>query len=249
MFDPVARPTWLREAVGEATGHGVSIGLVDSGRDVDWDEPRIRPGLGLTGGARGLDLEETSDDRDRLGHGTAAADVLLRLAPGVEIHPLRVFGDRLETSPEIVEAALDRAVERGVSLVNLSLGTTLEDAAPRLEVACARARAAGVAVIAAAPAGSEPSYPAVLPGVLGVTAGEFTSPYGLRHRPDRAVEFEANGKARVRWLGGDLRDVHASSLAAPHLTALAALLLERFAASGPDVVRDLLVALAARSPS
>ncbi len=119
MSGPAARPAWLRDVLGDVTGRGVSVALVDSGRDVEWDEPRIRPGEGLVGGGGGLELEESSDDRDRLGHGTAAADVLLRLAPGMEIHSLRVFGDRLETSPEVIVASLDRAVELGVAIVNL----------------------------------------------------------------------------------------------------------------------------------
>lgn len=245
MSAPAAKPAWLRDVLGDVTGRGVSVGLVDSGRDPDWEEPRIQPGWGLVG--RELDLVESSDDRDRLGHGTAAADVLLRLAPGVEIHPLRVFGDRLETSPEVVEAALDRAVDRELSIVNLSLGTTRESAAPRFEAACARAHGAGMAVVAAAPRGPGPRYPASLPTVLGVTAGRFASPYDLRHRPDHAVAWQAQGEARVRWLGGELRRVHASSLAAPHLTALAALLLERFPGAGPDDLRRLLVSLAERA--
>ncbi len=225
------RPRWVRRDLADATGRGVRIAVIDSGRDPGWREARIRPGIGFVDPRDELSLQRSADDRDRIGHGTACCDIILGLAPGVELLPARVFGHRLETSSELIVAALEWAVEQRVDLVNLSLGTHLESSLRPLYSACEKAGAAGVVIVSAVHLEKGWSYPAGFANVLGVQAGRFANVFDYEVHPGEAAELVAQGERKVRWLGAQRRRVFGSSLAAPHITAIAALLRERFPGS------------------
>lgn len=245
------RPPWLDAALGDATGRGVTVGVVDSGLDPEWREQSFTAGVGLLargGGRRRYEVAASADVADRIGHGTQCASIVREMAPGARITPIRVFDDRLETSVPALIAAVRWAVERRLAVVNLSLGTRLGSALRPLYAVCEEARRAGVVVIAAVDRGSRRSYPAIFANVLGVEAGEFRSAYEFRYRPDEAVEVVAPGRRMVRTLGGRRVLVDGGSFAAPHVTALAALLVEREPGAGLDGVRAFLARHAPGAP-
>lgn len=234
------RPAWVREDLAGASGRDVRVAVIDSGRDPAWEEKRIRPGVGLVDAENDFLLSRSADDHDRIGHGSACCEIILGLAPGVEIIPVRIFGHRLETSPEVLVAALEWAVGERVDLINLSLGTFLKSALYPLYEACEQARKEGVLVVSAVHTVEGWSYPAVFDNVLGVQAGRFGNVFDFDYRPEEAAECLAQGERRVRWLGGKKQQGFGSSFAAPHISAIVALLLERFPGSDLDQVRKLL---------
>ncbi len=233
------RPPWVDRDLAGATGRGVRVAVVDSGCDAAWGDPRIRKGIGLTDPHDGLEVARSQDDRDRIGHGTACTDIILGIAPDVEILPVRVFGSRLETSPEVIVAALEWAIEERVTIVNLSLGSLLDRALRPFYRVCERARKAGILVVSAVHLGEGWSYPAVFENTLGVTAGRFANIFDFEYFPGEGAEFRAQMERQVRWLE-QRRRVRGSSFAAPHISALAALFLERFPGSDLDKIRELL---------
>jgi subtilisin family serine protease len=196
--------------------------------------------------ARGTEfaVAESDDWADRIGHGTACASIVHEMAPGASIVPIRVFDSRLVTSVEVLIAGLGWAVVRRLPIVNLSLGTHLGAALEPLYLACERARQAGTVVVAAVDGGARGrgSYPAVFDNALGVEAGRFAGAFDLRYRPDHAVECVAPGRRLAREVGGGRTVVDGASFAAPHVAALAALVLERHPGAGLDGVRDFLAA-------
>jgi subtilisin family serine protease len=228
-----------------ATGRGVRVGVIDTGWDRARADPRILPGVGLVDPADDFALLATPDDHDRLGHGTACADLVLRLAPAASIVPIRVFGGQLETSPATLRAGLNWAVEQRIPLVNLSLGTTLDEERAPLQAACRRAVSAGTLIVAAAPNNGVPAYPAVFDEVIGVDADAFASPWHFRHRPGAAIECTASGRdLRLRWRGGE-EVMSGTSFAAPHITGIIALILELHPGATLAGVREMLARLAA----
>jgi subtilisin family serine protease len=230
----------------EPPPRGVRVGVIDSGWDRTLSDPRVLPGVGLTDPADDFALLRTDDDHDRLGHGTACADLILRRAPAASIVPIRVFGSQLETSPAALRAGIDWAAEQSIPLVNLSLGTTLEHERAPLLAACQRARRRGTLIVAAAP--SAGTYPAAFDDVIGVEAGDFPSPWLFHHRPGAVVECTASGKdQRLRWLGGREEVMSGPSFAAPHITGIVALILKRHPGAGLAEVREVLGRLA-RAP-
>lgn len=105
---------------------------------------------------------------DPTGHGTAVAEIIqttAQMSPGLLI--AQVMGDSSGTTPAVVAAALYWALERGATLIHLSLGL----ASDRVVLASAVAAAveAGVLVIASTPARGVVSFPARYAGVLRAT--------------------------------------------------------------------------------
>ncbi|HMB54222.1 MAG TPA: S8 family serine peptidase [Thermoanaerobaculia bacterium] len=232
----LARPARLASVVGDATGRGVRVAVLDSGVDPGWQHPRFGDGVGLLARRPARDeidpasefrLERTADVADQDGHGTACVDILLGIAPGVTIHPVRVFHRRRRTSLSVLVAALRWAVEQRMDVVHLSLGTAERRSMHPLYRACAALREAGTVVVAAARPGSGVSFPAIFDNTLGVTAGEFANVHDFAWCPQEAVECVAQGRRRARLVGGGRREVFSNSYAAPHVSALAALCIER----------------------
>ncbi len=233
-----------------ATGDGVRIGVIDSGRDPRWEEPRIRPGIGLVA-PRGFALSRSLDDGDRIGHGTSCADLILRLAPGARIYPIKVFHRRLETSIEVLVEAIRWAVAQGLHLINLSLGTHQARALRPLYEACEFAHQEGVIVVSAfrhwGGTARGASYPAVFDHVIGVEAGPWDQEFAVRQ--GHAVECVVRGRCRARCLDGVMRTRTGSSFAAPQVTAFVARLLEAHPGVDLDRIRRLLAEVADTSLS
>jgi subtilisin family serine protease len=244
-----APPEWVSDALGGATGSGIRVAVLDSGWDRSIGDPRVLPGVGFVDPHDDFALAHNDDDQDVLGHGTACAGVILEVAPDARVLPVKVFGNTLETSPGTLEAALLWAIEAGVHVINVSLGTRLEGPMQRLYVACERARRAGIIVVAAAHNGNEASYPAIFEPVIGVSAARFESPYHFHYRDDDAHECEGWGVDRpVLWIGGERLVKHGTSFAAPGITGIVCLIKERHPDATLEDVREMLARFALPSP-
>jgi subtilisin family serine protease len=138
----------------------VRVAVIDSG--VHADHPHVG---GVSGGV-GIDADGRVDPDyvDRLGHGTAVAAVIREKAPAAELFCIKVFDRELAATGTALVAALERAIEHRVDIVNLSLGTQNRDHEAALQSVVAEARAAGVIVIAA----GEQDGVRWLPGALPV---------------------------------------------------------------------------------
>lgn len=235
----VPPPAWARGA----TGRGVCVAVVDSGWDRSLEDARVLPGAGIEHTADGVRI--TADDCDRLGHGTSVAHQVLAVAPGCRILPVRVFGDTLETSPRALVAALNWAVAQRATVINLSLGTERYDAVRPLYAACELARRAGAIVVAAGGNYGETCYPSVFDPVIGVAMGAFAVPFDFRYRPGDALEVEASGVGvPVPGLGGSVAPATGTSVAAPTVSGIVALLLEHHPGAQIDDVRLMLAQVA-----
>lgn len=149
------------------------IGVVDSGGPP-----------GAMTGARAFHPRGDGPARpDRLGHGSAVAAVLARAAPGAELLHAQVFDATPVTSADRVARAVDWLVPRA-DIILLSLGLAVDRQV--LRAACDRAVAAGVCLVAAAPARAAGTcWPAAYPGVVaatGMRAAIGTSCPGCRVR-------------------------------------------------------------------
>jgi subtilisin len=245
MAGPPARPDWVREALGGATGKGIRVAVVDSGWDRAIAEPRVLPGVSFVDPDDDFAMAVNDDDRDLLGHGTACADLVLAVAPDARVVPVKVFGGVLETSPGTLHAALLWAIEAGVRVINVSLGTRLEGTLHPLYAACEKARRAGIVVVAAGHNANDWSYPAIFENVIGVSAARFASPFEFRFRPEHAMECEAWGVEQpVLWTGGRRLVKHGTSFAAPNVAGIVALILERHPEATLDEVREMLAGFA-----
>lgn len=157
----------------DTDGQGVKVAVVDTGASKHADL-RFK-GLNVVKG------EGAKNFSDLLGHGTHVAGIIAGrgqpgkgvrgVAPGVELHVYRVFGEGQEKALSFnIAKGIRQAVDDGCDLINLSLGGEAD--VPDVLREIHRARAMGVLCIAAA--GNDyrgaVNYPARYSPVMGVSA-------------------------------------------------------------------------------
>jgi hypothetical protein len=144
----------------------VSVAVVDSGAHAPHPHlPRVAGGIALT-----PDGATSPDWTDRLGHGTAAAAAIHEKAPDAEIWAIRVFERELATDVPTLVRAVEWAIDHGIRLVNLSLGTRNKLREPELAPVIERSVAAGTIIVSAHEHEDRLWYPGSMPGVVGVVA-------------------------------------------------------------------------------
>lgn len=142
----------------------IRIAVIDSGVHA------LHPHVGgrVTGFAIDADGWRSRDFVDRIGHGTAVAAAIREKAPDAEIVAIKVFADALRTDAATLARAIAEAVQDGVQLINLSLGTAgarhVATFAPVIE----EARRRGAFVVAARDSGDLQWLPGSMDGVIGV---------------------------------------------------------------------------------
>lgn len=224
----------------------IRVAVVDSGWDRAIADARIDPGVGLIDDTSAdFSAAWSDDDRDRNGHGTACADIILQVATAARIVPVRVFSSRLETSPELLIAAIDWAVAQRIPVINLSLGTERADALAASYLACDAARRAGTIIVAAAGVRPGHSFPAIFDPVIGVAEATLADRFGILFRPDDAIECAACGVQRARGLRGVQRWFRGSSFATPVVSGMIANFLEQERDADLAAVRRMLAEHAA----
>jgi hypothetical protein len=226
-----------------ATGRGVTVAVVDTGVDVGHPDLAGR----VVRADNFVDRGERSFTRDV--HGTAVAGVVAAVAgngvgiagvaPDAGIHALKACwpvggdGGRAECDSYTLAQAVDLAVTAGARVLNLSLTGPRDALLARL---IARAVERGVAVVAAVDdARHDLGFPASLPGVIPVRAAPRDA--AAVAAPEAGAAGGRGGDDRVLLApgvdvlstvpGGGYDFFSGSSLAAAHVSGLAALLLER----------------------
>lgn len=212
---------------------------------------------------------DPADEARAAHHGTHVAGIIGRLtnnmiggagvAWSVRLMPVRVFTgkDPLETIPvDVVAEAVTWAVEHGANVINLSLGCDPRACAPNplLVRAIERARSEGVAVVAAAgnyQTGFGPvMFPANSPGVIAVGATDRQNGRAFYSAQGAELDVVAPGgggstcSELIRAPAADQNDVDAcaagTSLAAPHVSGIVALMLAAGSAHDAEEAEILL---------
>jgi type VII secretion-associated serine protease mycosin len=227
------------------TGRGVTVAVVDTG--VDASHPDLQHAV-----LPGIDLVDAGGDgrTDPNGHGTHVAGIIAGaadgagmegLAPDVRILPVRVLGRDGSGDDAVIAAGILWALRNGAQVINLSLGGIERD--PLLADAVDRAVSAGVVVVAAAGnsgASGEVMYPAAHPTVLAVAATGPDDKTSLFSTRGDYVDLAAPGSMILSsYPGGQYRYESGTSMAAPFVSAAAAVLLERSLTASESVARLL----------
>ncbi|MCT2401457.1 S8 family serine peptidase [Novosphingobium mangrovi (ex Huang et al. 2023)] len=211
-----------------ATGRGVRIAVIDSGihpQHSHIEASRLLPGISV----RGDGTIDAVDDAtlDRLGHGTAVTAAIQEKAPEASCIPIRVFHEGLKTTGHALITAIDWAIEQGVDIVNLSLGSTNPAHAPSFAAAIERAEEKGVIVVAPRAVGGPPCYPGALEGVLAVDLDWDCPRETYRPATDGSGCFFASGYPRPIPGVALRRNIHGISFATAQMSGFVACALER----------------------
>lgn len=228
----------------EHTGSGVNSYIVDTGILKSHQEfiGRLQSGYSAINDANG------TNDCD--GHGTHVAGIIggstYGVAKNVTLTPVRVLDCNGSGAMSGVIAGLDWIMKNGrkPAVVNLSLGgstsSTLDNSIEQLY------RSGFVPVVAAGNSNRNAcnSSPARAANAITVAATDKTDTRASYSNYGSCVDLFAPGSQIVSaWIGSNTATATASgtSMAAPHVAGVAALLLEQNATATPKVITDQLL--------
>jgi subtilisin len=237
-------PEW---AWGGSSGAGIRVAVIDSGIDAGHPaiEGRVSGYVAITEANGELVYDETPHD-DSCGHGTACAGIIRSIAPDCELYSVKVLGSAMTGRGTVFAAGLRWAIEHGMHVCNLSLGTTNRDLLVAFHEIADVAYFRRIILVTAANNMPVPSYPSIFASVMSVAAHDIRDPNVFFYNPEPPVEFGALGiDVRVAWQGGDWITATGNSFAAPHITGFVTRLLGKHPDLAPFQVKTVMRSLAA----
>ena len=225
-----------------ALGSNVTVAVIDS--EIDAKHPDLAGAVVEEYDAIG------NHDKPHL-HGTGMAGAiaahrkLIGVAPGARILAIHAFSsdaaDSAQATSEHILMGIDWAIKKGARIINMSFAGPDD---PMLQLALQKAHDQGVVLIAAAGnAGpkSPPLYPAADPNVIAVTAVDTNDKLLPQANQGAYIAVAAPGVDVVEPApNGAYQVTTGTSVAAAHVSGIAALLLEHDPTIDAAGIRDIL---------
>ena len=244
----VATKLQLAEVHKIATGKDVMVAVIDS--KIDEAHPELVKGI-----AEQFDAVGRPDRPHTHGTGMAGAivsqDRLMGIAPGARTLAIHAFSTGAQQSPQAttrnIIAGLEWALNKGARIINMSFAGPYD---PMLALALKRASEKGAILIAAvgnAGPKSPPLYPAADRHVIGVTAIDENDKLYQGANIGAQVAVAAPGvDVMVPAPAGAYQLTTGTSVAAAHVSGVAALLLEKHPQADTQLILEVLTASATR---
>lgn len=244
-LEKVEAPT----AWGLSTGQGTLIAILDTGADLDHPDlvNKVRTDI---------DWDFVNGDataEDDHGHGTKVSGTAAAETDNIEgvagmgweamLLPLKVLDAGGYGSDTNLVEAIRYAADNGADVINMSLGGV--GSCPIIvQQAADYAYAKGIALVAAAGnnLGNTEMYPANCVHVLGVAATTSTDTRASFSNYGNHVSVAAPGSGIYSTVrGGGYASDSGTSMAAPHVAGLAALLLAHYPSYTPDQIASAIL--------
>ncbi|MGA1792327.1 MAG: S8 family peptidase [Thermoplasmatota archaeon] len=228
------------------TGEGVKVAILDTGVDKDHPDLNIAGGVNFVPLGRKIDSRKYDDDN---GHGTHVAGTIaaqdnsigvVGVAPGVSIYAVKVLDRSGSGSLTWIINGLNWAIANDMDIISMSLSTDYDYT--NFRNAIQAVYDAGIVIIAAAGNdGSQVDYPAAYSTVVAVSATDSSDNLPYWSNYGSQIEVAAPGVSiPSTWNDGGYKTISGTSMACPHVTGVAALVLDKDPTLGIEKVREAL---------
>jgi subtilisin len=211
-------------------GVGVKVGVIDTGIDYTHEDIQVNGGATFVQG--------TLDYMDDNGHGTHVAGTIsavnntigvLGVAPQAELYAIKVLDQYGGGSYSDVVAGIEWAITNQMDIVNMSFGGS--SGSRTLKTAVDNAYNAGILLVAAAGNNGYDkkgtiTYPAKYDTVIAVGAVDQQNQRASFSSVGRELELMAPGVDIESTIPGGYASYNGTSMAAPHVSGVAALVWE-----------------------
>ncbi len=223
-------------------GAGVRVAIVDTG--IDLDHPELA--ASIKGGYNSVDSSIPPDDDH--GHGTHVAGTVAAIhnsegvvgvAPQDSLYAVKVLDANGGGTYSGVIAGIQWCADNKMNILNMSLGGSSGSEA--MASAVKAAHDAGVTVVCAAGNnGGAVSYPAKYPEAIAVSASSSNDAIAYFSSRGPEIDFIAPGVSIYStYIDGGYGTMSGTSMACPHVTGLAALVVAT-GITNPDLVKKAL---------
>ncbi len=233
------------KAWAATTAENIKVAIIDTG--IDLDHPDLK--YNIKGGYNAIYPRKAPNDNN--GHGTHVAGIVAALnnsfgvvgvAPKVSLYAVKVLSDSGSGYLSDIIEGLDWAIQNGMQVVNMSLGTSSD--VQSFRDAIEKVNRAGIVQVAAAGnSGGSVTYPAAYPEVIAVSAIDQEDKIASFSSRGPEVDLAAPGVSIYStYKGSSYRTLSGTSMASPHVAGSAALVLsvpEKCDLNGDDICSPL----------
>ena len=210
---------WLGITTDHSTwGAGVKVAVLDSG---------IVPHSDLPGLTKSIEIVPFPQDLEKThGHGTAVASLIAGadasapgVAPGVELISIRISDESGQADSFAMAAGILAAVDSGADLINISMGTTVDNPLIAEAVDYAEDHKALIVASSGNSEQSDATYPAAYPSVISVGSVDARGEHLDFSNYGNSLSVTAPGYAvSAAWPGNRYTRISGTSASAPIVT-------------------------------
>lgn len=230
------------------TGNGVKVAIIDTGFYAHKD---IKYAGGYSVFDEYPEYEPDPWTNDHDGHGTHVAGILAAskqspargIAPEVSLFGIKIYHkSEQDTTTGRLMKGIDWAIENDMDIINISSGFKTDNQSVSLTID--KAVKAGIMVIAAngnSETAKTPEFPAAYENVIGVSNINNEKKLAYDSIPAGLTGFSAPGRGIYGLsISGGYENRSGTSQATPHVSGVAALLMEKYPDASTSTIKDLM---------
>ncbi len=213
---------------GITTGDPIKVAIIDTG--IDLNHPDLKDNI--KEGMNTINPRKTYNDDN--GHGTHVAGIVAALdntigvvgvGPKIDLYIVKSLNAAGSGYLSDIIEGLEWAIQKRVQVINMSLGTPVD--VPSFREAVKKVYNAGILQVAAAGnEGGAVNYPAAYPEVIAVSATDQNDQIASWSSRGPEIDLAAPGVSIYStYKGSSYKTLSGTSMAAPHVAGVAALIL------------------------